>query len=67
MAQFSMKAGLKRFKERGEEAVSKELSQLHFLDTFEPINPKYLNEEERQQVLESDLFLKEKQDNTVKG
>jgi hypothetical protein len=59
MAQFSMKAGLKRFKECGEEAVSKELSQLHFHGTFEPINPKDLNKEERQQLLESHLFLKE--------
>jgi hypothetical protein len=67
MAQFSMKAGLKRFKERGEEAITKELSQLHFRDTFEPIKPKDLNEEERLQVLESHLFLKEKRDTTVKG
>jgi hypothetical protein len=62
-----MKAGLKRFKERGEEVVTKELSQLHFRDTFEPINPNDLNEEERLQVLESRLFLKEKRDTTVKG
>jgi hypothetical protein len=67
LVQFSMKAGLKRFKERGEEGVTKELSQLHFRDTFEPINPKDLNEEERLQVLESHLFLKEKRDTTVKG
>jgi hypothetical protein len=67
MAQFSMKAGLKRFKKRGEEPVSKELSQLHFQDTFEPINPKDLSEEERQQALKSHLFLKEKRDATVKG
>jgi hypothetical protein len=67
MAQFLMRAGFKRFKERGEEAVTKELSQLHFRDTFEPINPKDLNEVERLQVLESHLFLKEKRDTTVKG
>jgi hypothetical protein len=48
MAQFSMNVGLKRFKERGEEAVYKELSQIHFRDTIEPINPKDLNKEERQ-------------------
>jgi hypothetical protein len=34
LVQFSMKAGLKRFKERGEEADTKELSQLHFRDTY---------------------------------
>jgi hypothetical protein len=67
MVQYSMKAGMKEFKERGEDAVSKELSQLHFRDTFEPINPKDLTDEERQEVLESHLFLKEKRDATVKG
>ena len=67
MAQFSMKAGMKQFKQRGEDAVSKELSQLHFRDTFEPINPKDLTSSERKEVLESHLFLKEKRDATVKG
>jgi hypothetical protein len=62
-----MKAGMKEFKERGEDAVSKELSQLHFRDTFEPIHPKDLSDEQRKEVLESHLFLKEKRDATVKG
>jgi hypothetical protein len=35
--------------------------------TFEPINPKDLTDQERQEVLESHLFLKEKRDATVKG
>jgi hypothetical protein len=67
MVQYSMKTGMKHFKERSEEAVSKELSQLHFRDTFEPINPKELNDQERKEVLESHLFLKEKRDETIKG
>jgi hypothetical protein len=67
MVQYSMKAGMKQFKQRGEDAVSKELSQLHFRDTFEPINPKDLTNEERKEVLESHLFLKEKRDATIKG
>jgi hypothetical protein len=67
MVQCSLKTGMKHFKERGEKAVSKELAQLHFRDTFEPINPKDLNEQERKEVLESHLFLKEKRDETIKG
>jgi hypothetical protein len=67
MVQYSMKAGMKQFKQRGEDAVSKELSQLHFRDTFEPLNPKDLTNEERKEVLESHLFLKEKRDATFKG
>jgi hypothetical protein len=67
MAQYSLKAGMKRLKERGEEAVTKELSQLHYRDTFEPIHPKELNDQERKEVLESLLFLKEIRDATIKG
>jgi hypothetical protein len=67
MVQYSLKTGMKHFKERGEKAVSKELAQLHFRHTFEPINPKDLNEQERKEVLESHLFLKEKRDETIKG
>jgi hypothetical protein len=62
-----MKKGLKLYKERDKEAITKELSQLHLQDTFEPIHPKKLNKEQRKHVLESHLFLKEKQDTTVKG
>ena len=58
MVQYSMKAGMKQFKQRGEDAVSKELSQSHFRDTFEPINPKDLTDKEPKEVLESHLFLK---------
>jgi hypothetical protein len=35
-----------QFKECGKEAVSKELSQLHFRDTFEPVNPKELADQD---------------------
>ena len=67
MTQLSMKAGLKRWKEKGESAVSLELSQLHFRDTFEPLDPKKLSKEERDKVLESHLFLKQKRDDSIKG
>ena len=67
MVQDSTKADMKQFKQRGEDAVSKELSQSHFRDTFDPINPKDLTDAERKEVLESHLFLKEKRDATVKG
>ena len=43
MTQFPMKEGLKRFKDNGKKRVSTELSQLHFCDTFEPVDPKTLN------------------------
>jgi hypothetical protein len=36
MTQYSLKRGLKKFKEKGEAAVTKELLQLHMKDTFTP-------------------------------
>lgn len=67
MIQFSMKAGLKHFGQRGEDAVSKELSQLYLRDTFEPLHPKDLSREEKDGSWDSHLFLKDKRDLSVKG
>jgi Reverse transcriptase (RNA-dependent DNA polymerase) len=67
MTQLSMKAGMKRWKNKAEGAVTKELQQLHFRDTFEPIDPKTLSKQEYDQALESHLFLKQKRDDTIKG
>ena len=67
MTQLSMKAGLKIWGTKGSQAVSNELSQLHLLDTFRPINPKSLSKSDYDKVLESHLFLKQKRDQTIKG
>ena len=45
MTQLSMKVGMRRWDNKGHNDVSKELSQLHMRDTFEPINPKTLNKQ----------------------
>ena len=42
MTQLSMKAGIKRWGNKGKQEVSKELLQLHMRDTFRPINSKTL-------------------------
>ena len=47
--------------------MSKELQQLHFRDTFEPVNHKTLTKTEYDAVLESHLFLKQKRDDSIKG
>lgn len=67
MTQLSMKSGLKRWQGKAEDAISLELRQLHFRDTFEPLNPKKLSNKERKEVLESHLFLKQKRDDSIKG
>jgi hypothetical protein len=58
---------LKKFKKVREEAVSKELLQLHMRDTFKPQNVKELSSEQKKGALESLMFLKEKRDGSVKG
>ena len=67
MTQLSMKAGLKRWGNKGKKAVLKELLQLHMQDTFRPINSKTLSKTEYDKVLEPHLFLKQKRDQSIKG
>ncbi len=65
--QYSLKAGLKHFGERGETAVSKELKQFNVYDVFEPLYADKLSEEEKTKALTSLIFLKEKQDGNIKA
>jgi hypothetical protein len=67
MMQLSMKAGLKRFGQQGEEAATKELSQLHLRNTFLPIDWETLTPDARKSMMESHMFLKLKRDGTLKG
>ena len=67
MTQLSMKGGLKRWGNKGKQAVSKELLQLRIRYTFRPINSKTLSKTEYDKVLEYHLFLKQKRDHSIKG
>jgi hypothetical protein len=67
MTQLSLKAGLK---ERGEEAfmaAQSEMKQYHFRNTFKPKHWRELSQVQRQTVLESHMFLKQKRDRKIKG
>ena len=37
MTQYALKSGLRKFRKRDEETVTKELTQLHVLETFSPV------------------------------
>jgi hypothetical protein len=67
MIQYSLKKGLQKFRGKAENAVSKELLQLHMKDNFTPQVGEELSEELRKGALESLMFLKEKRDGTIKG
>ena len=58
LTQLSLKCGLSEWHQWGEEAVTKELSQLHYQDTFKPVGPSTLSKKEMGCIIESHLFLK---------
>jgi hypothetical protein len=65
--QYQMEAGIKRFGERGEIAVTKELDQFNKYKVFEPKHAYDLSEEDRKKALSSLIFLKEKKNGTIKA
>jgi hypothetical protein len=67
MTQLSLKAGLKAWGKEAQKAVHSEMKQLHFRDTFNPMRWSELTHAQRQSVLESHMFLKEKKTGTIKG
>ena len=68
MAQtHSLKAGTKKWGERGKEAASVEMNQLHERECFKPVDVTTLTQEERKKALESLLFLTEKRDGRIEG
>ena len=62
-----MKRGLKKFKQKGETAVTAELEQLHRRDAFQPIRAENLTEKQKHESLALLMFLKENQDGSIKG
>jgi hypothetical protein len=52
MTQYSFKKGLKKFQDKAEDAVSKELMQLHMKDTFAPQDATELTEKQKKGALE---------------
>jgi hypothetical protein len=60
MTQYNLKPGLRKF-------GVKELTQLHIMDTWTPLEASKLSREQRMCTLSSLLFLKEKRTGDVKG
>jgi hypothetical protein len=62
-----MKAGIKKFQDRGKAGVSKELTQMHNMEVFRPVTRDLLTKEERVKAVASLKFLKEERDHWVKA
>jgi hypothetical protein len=67
MTQLSLKAGLKAWGNKAHTAAHSEMKQLHMRDTFKPWHWRELSHTQRQMVLESHMFLKEKRDGQTKA
>ena len=67
MTQLSLKAGLKQWGEKENNAMQSEMKQLHFRNTFETRHRSDLNENEKAEVLDSHMFLKQTRDRNIKG
>jgi hypothetical protein len=67
MSQYNLKQGIRKFGDKGKEAVLTELQQLHDRDVMTPVNKYDLTPEERKGALRYLMFLKRKQCGTIKG
>jgi hypothetical protein len=67
MTQLSLKAGFKEWGEEAFMAAQSDMKQLHFRNTFKPKHWRELSQVQRQTVLESHSFLKQKRDGKIKG
>ena len=67
MTQLSLKSGLRAWGDKAYTSVQSEMKQLHFQNTFKPKHRRELTHMQRQTVLESHMFLKEKIDGAIKG
>ena len=65
--QYQLEAGIKRFGEQGETAVTKELDQFNKFGVFEPKHARDLSEEDKKKALSSLIFLKEKKSRVIKA
>ena len=61
MNQLSLKMGMKTWKDKGSSAAKAEMKQLHMRDTFIPKHYLDLDVVQRKSILESHMFLKEKE------
>ncbi len=67
LVHYSMNAGIKKFKAKGKAGVTKELTQMHNMNVFCPIEGKSLTYDEKKKALLSLMFLNEKRDSSVKA
>ena len=64
---FILNKGLKEFGDRAKEATMKEITQIHDIDMYRPLDASTLTWEQRKRALSYLLFLVEKRSGDIKG
>jgi hypothetical protein len=67
LVHYSMITGIKKFKAEGKAGVTKELTQMHDMNVFRPIEVESLTYDKKKKALSLLMFLKEKRDSSVKA
>ncbi len=67
MAQLSMKASMKKWGVEAEYAITKEMKQLHWRDSYKPKHWHGSTKKQKEQVLESHIFNEQKRDGKIKA
>jgi len=67
MAQLSMKAAIKEWGQEAEYAITKEMKQLHWRDSYKPKHWHELTKKQKEQNLESHIFVEQKRDGLIKA
>jgi hypothetical protein len=67
MAQMSMMAALKKWGKAAEQAITIEMKQLHSHNLYKPMNWHELIKAQKKHILESHIFVEEKQDGKIKA
>ena len=66
MKQYALKIELKKSKERVESSVTEELTQLHAIETFTPVDATKINNKQREEAVASLMLLKVKLISNIK-
>ena len=67
LTQYTLKAGMRHYKERGEKGVTAEMKQIQEKLTFKPVNKSSLTTDQRANDLHALMFPKEMRTGKIKG
>jgi hypothetical protein len=67
MAQLSMKAAIKKWGKDAELAITNEMKKLHWRNLYQPKHWHSLTKKQKDQILESHIFVEQKRDDKIKA